>query len=158
MNERAKRALDALAKGNNGRLTPTAVVEAAKPQRSPLHRYFTWDDRQAAASYREDQARNLIQQYRYVVTTTPFHISAPMYVRDPSVPANEQGYISLPRLRTDEELARDFFVSECSRVGAALRRVQEIAHALGMRGEVDKLLRQVEVLSGRAQQQPHGSA
>lgn len=152
MNERAKRALDALAKKNNDRLTPTAVVEAARSVRSPLHGYFTWDDRQAAAAYREEQARNLIQQYRYVVTTTPFHISAPMYVRDPSVPAVEQGYISLPRLRTNEELARDFIVSEFGRVGAALRRAREIAHALGLKDEIETLLRQVEQLSGRAQQ------
>jgi hypothetical protein len=152
MNERAKKALDALAKSNNDRLTPAAVVEAARPARSPLHDYFNWDDRAAAASYREEQARNLIQSYRYVVTTTPYHISAPMYVRDPSVPAQEQGYISLPRLRTDEELARECIVTEMGRVGAMLRRALEISHALNMRKDIEKLLRQVEQLAGRAQQ------
>lgn len=43
-----------------GSLTPATVVEAASGSRSPLHRYFTWDDSLAAAKYREWQARVLI--------------------------------------------------------------------------------------------------
>lgn len=43
-----------------GIITPKTVVEAAASPRSPIHKYFTWDDTKAAALFREDQARKLI--------------------------------------------------------------------------------------------------
>lgn len=41
-------------------VTPQAVVEAARPKTSPLHRYFEWDNTKAAENYRKWQARELI--------------------------------------------------------------------------------------------------
>jgi hypothetical protein len=49
-----------LAKRNNGVLTAEAVVEAARPESSPLHTAFTWDNDEAAEKWRLHQARNLI--------------------------------------------------------------------------------------------------
>jgi len=43
-----------------GRATEAAVVEAARPQISALHRFFEWDDTRAAAAHRESQARRLV--------------------------------------------------------------------------------------------------
>lgn len=43
-----------------GLLLPEDVVEAAKPETSPLHTYFEWDDSEAAHRYRIWQARMLI--------------------------------------------------------------------------------------------------
>ncbi|HTI78936.1 MAG TPA: hypothetical protein VL614_00645 [Acetobacteraceae bacterium] len=151
MNDRARRALDAIAARNKGRLTPNEVVAAAKSPRSPLHRHFTWDDRKAAASWRLDEARTLIASYEYVLTVSPFVVKAPMFVRDPTM-APLQGYISTARLRTDEQLAREVLLAEFDRALAALRRAKEVAHAIGMGREVEQLHFQVEQLSGRAQQ------
>lgn len=50
-----------LASGNAGVLQPEAVVEAARPDDSPLHSSFTWDDTEAAHQYRLWQARVLIR-------------------------------------------------------------------------------------------------
>lgn len=44
-----------------GKLLPKDVVEAARPATSPLHAHFEWDDSEAAAKYRIDQARALIR-------------------------------------------------------------------------------------------------
>lgn len=44
----------------NGIIRPADVVNAAKPKNSPLHRFFEWDDKVAAAKYREQEARHLI--------------------------------------------------------------------------------------------------
>lgn len=41
-------------------ITPKIVVERASSPRSPLHRYFEWNNTQAAERYREWQARSLI--------------------------------------------------------------------------------------------------
>ncbi len=41
-------------------VTPKAVVAVASNPRSPLHKFFEWDDTEAAQKYREWQARFLI--------------------------------------------------------------------------------------------------
>lgn len=43
------------------RLTPANVVAAARPEASPLHRGFEWDDSAAAEAYRLDQARYILR-------------------------------------------------------------------------------------------------
>jgi hypothetical protein len=149
MNARAQKALDALAK--NGRLTADAIVEAARPARSALHEYFTWDQADAADKCRLDEARRLIRSYEVVIITTPFVVRAPVYVRDPSV-GGEQGYISAAKLRTDADLARDVIIQEFERALGALRRAKAVAHAIGMEREVERLHAQVEHVAGRASQ------
>lgn len=46
-----------------GSLTPQAVVESARSEKSPLHNFFDWDDESAGGKYRLEQARSLIQSY-----------------------------------------------------------------------------------------------
>lgn len=46
--------------GEEGRLTPRNVVEEARPEDSPLHPEFDWDDAIAAEKWREKQAHLLI--------------------------------------------------------------------------------------------------
>lgn len=55
-------------KDPDGILHPEEVVEAAAPESSPLHDYFTWDDTEAARQHRLNQARHLI---RVTVTVLP---------------------------------------------------------------------------------------
>ncbi len=44
----------------DGLLLPQTVVDYATPEDSPLHKYFNWDDSQAAKAWRIHQARMLI--------------------------------------------------------------------------------------------------
>lgn len=44
-----------------GPLTPPRVVEIARPDTSPLHHAFEWDDEKAAQAHREEQARYLLR-------------------------------------------------------------------------------------------------
>ena len=46
--------------GNEGRLTPKNVVDEARPEESPLHPEFEWDDAVAAEKWRKKQAQLLI--------------------------------------------------------------------------------------------------
>jgi len=55
-----RRELARIARANGGILMPSAVVEAARPESSPLHSRFEWDDGEAANAYRLWQARQLI--------------------------------------------------------------------------------------------------
>ncbi len=45
----------------DGTVQPNAVVEEARPQTSPLHSNFEWDDGQAAIKFRLEQARHLVR-------------------------------------------------------------------------------------------------
>lgn len=63
--------LERIREENNGLLTVTAVVEAAKDETSPLHKHFDWDDTHAAEKYREWQARALIQKCKITVENRP---------------------------------------------------------------------------------------
>jgi hypothetical protein len=49
-----------------GELTPAMVVEAARPEDSPIHGHFEWDDDVAAEAHRRDQARRLIRKVKVV--------------------------------------------------------------------------------------------
>lgn len=55
------RELNRIAKKSKGLLIPEKVVEEAKPEDSPLHSQFNWDDTEAARQYRIYQAKNLIR-------------------------------------------------------------------------------------------------
>lgn len=52
----------------NGVITAKAVVQRAKNESSPLHRFFNWDDTKAANEYRLWQARMIVAR---VYVSTP---------------------------------------------------------------------------------------
>jgi len=75
-----------------GAITPEAVVDSARPEDSPLHPCFTWDDRVAAEEFRKSEARNLVRVVR---------VEAPEAA--PSIPA----FVNVQQ--TDEGAARTTF-------------------------------------------------
>lgn len=123
-----------------GALTPDVVVQDAQKATSPLHHVFEWDDAVAGVKYRIAQARHLIASHRVFIERRETVIAAPAYVRDPSVSARDQGYISTARLSTDKDLARSALVSEAARAAAYLERVRALAVALDLEDEVDEIL------------------
>lgn len=52
----------------HGRLTPEIVVEEASAEGHPLHTHFEWDDVEAAALYRINQASALIRRVNITLT------------------------------------------------------------------------------------------
>lgn len=146
-----EQALWELADANAGRLTPDLVLEAASDPDSPLHSYFTWDDAEAAHKRRLDEARTLIRAVKVEVKTKFFTLHAPAFVRDPRVPAEQQGYTSLGRLKSDEDMAREAVVSEFARAAAALNRARSVATALDLVEAIDELTDRVGILRDRVQ-------
>jgi hypothetical protein len=139
-------ALQSLADRNGGRITPTQVVAAAKDKTSPLHRCFTWDDAVAGHRHRLNEARELIQSIRVITHKEQRVVRGIAYVRDPEAAANQQGYISTAKLRTDEDLARAALVEEFSRAAAALRRAMAVAEVLQMKDEVERFVSGIDAL------------
>lgn len=60
-----------------GELDPKEVLEAARPPTSPLHKYFNWDDTNAAEAFRVWQARKLIKSVVLVVESLATEADAP---------------------------------------------------------------------------------
>lgn len=146
--------LSELEHANGGRLTPSAVVEDAKNPDSPMHGCFEWDTDKAAYAYWIIQARDLITSIKVVQRTETVNVRAVYYVRDPSAGDGEQGYVSVPTLRTDADMAREALVSEFSRVADMLRRAREIAAALSAQADVEDLLVRVVGLRQRFMEPP----
>lgn len=96
MNEAARKALEQI-EAERGELTTEDVVAAARPADSPLHDYFEWRETQAAAKYRLEQARRVIQRYRVE------------FISPKQITRSVRGYASVKR--TDDGGERRVFVS-----------------------------------------------
>jgi hypothetical protein len=138
-----REALLALADLHQGRVTPEMVVEAARDPSSPLHSAFTWDDAQAAHEHRLTQARVLLRRVRVEIETGTRLIRVPYFTRDPEAAPQEQGYVSLARLRAQEDLSRAALVAAFGRAARALEDARSLGEALGLREEVEALRRDV---------------
>lgn len=148
--EAVRRALQALER--SCRLTPGEVVTAARDPESPLHDMFEWDDGKAAESWRLEQARGLIRSVQVKITTIENNvISVPVYVRDSSLPEDEQGYISLSSIKDNPQAARAALYVELTRVEGLLTRAESIAEACGLAGDVQSLARRTKRLRKRVQ-------
>jgi hypothetical protein len=134
-----------------GRLTPDMVVEDAKKKSSPLHAEFEWDVRKAAAAHWVDRAREIIASVTVVIRTNKVDVRSPAYVRDPSCASHEQGYVSVDRLRTDQDASRIALMAEFSRVGDYLRRARNLAVALELHEDVDRIISGVAALRSRVE-------
>lgn len=75
----------------HGVTTPSAVVEASRPEDAPLHPVFEWRDDVAAEGYRKWQARMLIKSVTVIEQRDGKEVAAPVYVHVPASEPTEQG-------------------------------------------------------------------
>ena len=54
-------------KDKDGHITTKKIVEGAKSKKSPIHKYFEWENNKAAEQFRLQQGRNLIEQVVEIV-------------------------------------------------------------------------------------------
>lgn len=152
-NHNAKKAaaamLNQMSKANGGKITPQQIVDAARNEDSPLHRFFEWDDDKAAEQYRLDQARTLLRSCQVEVTVSDRKVQVPYYVRDPEADTMDQGYVESGRLKTQEDLSREVLLTEFQRAGSQLARARRLAAYFGAVEEVDSLIEQIGLLKTR---------
>ena len=147
MNKPSRKEIDAEISriyNEKGSITPDLVIKAASDPNNVLHHLFEWDDTKASNSYRVDQARHIITSVRINIVTESRTISAVSYVRDPRLPNDQQGYISVAKLKTDKDLAKDSIRYEFQRAYAHLHRAKTHAEILGMEDQVSALLNTLE--------------
>lgn len=109
---------------NNGRLTAEDVVEDARPEDSPLHPAFEWNDDVAAEKWRAEQARYLI---RSLVVRVDRAEGEPTPIRAfVSVERDEdRSFTSLAHAMSDEELRQQVLNRAWAELLAWRRRYQE---------------------------------
>lgn len=61
------RVVEGLRKQHGNEISPVAIVDEARPDDSPIHPLFEWDDTEAAEAWRVHQARNALNSIRIVV-------------------------------------------------------------------------------------------
>jgi len=91
-----------LRKLHGGVLLPKSIVEDARPVGSLLHGCFEWDERKAAESFREDQARALIRQVRIIIAEDPASVPRRAYVNI-TRPNQVNGYVTTAVALSDDE-------------------------------------------------------
>lgn len=84
-----------------GLLDAEHVVQAAKPEDSPLHEHFVWDDKAAAHQARLIQAQQLIRRVRITITSSKVDISVPAYIAR----VRSVGYVSLQKMPNEDREA-----------------------------------------------------
>ena len=142
--------LQKLADENDGALTADIVVKDAKDPQSPLHTQagFEWNMSKAAEQNWLDHARFLIRSVRIVFKTETVKIKSIAYVRDPRVEPNTQGYVSVAKLKTDKDHAREALQYEIERALAHMQRAKEVAMALELEDEFQGILDSLVTLRG----------
>lgn len=141
--------LAAIAEANGGRLEVDHVIDDARDEGSPLHGRFNWNEAEAALEHWRDTARKIIASVRVIERTDKMVVSTIAYVRDPTAGSREQGYVSTASLRTKTDLARMAAMEEYARAAAAMRRAREVAEALGVEYETDRIIGDIDGLRQR---------
>lgn len=93
--------MDRLAR--EGNLTPQALVDEARPEESPLHKGFDWDDASAAEKYRRAQAVTMIRAVVVSESEIMDEGSADVKVKVFNLPQKGTSYESLKTILVDEE-------------------------------------------------------
>lgn len=127
--------LRALESGD-GRLTPARVVQDARTTRSPLHRLFNWNTKQAAEKYWLHRAREIIGAVTVVITNETTTIRSPVYVHLPE----ETGYQRVATLRSNPAQARESLIYTLEMASGHLRRALDLASPLGLQDQIDALI------------------
>lgn len=141
--EVAGEALEAIGALNGGEVVPAAVVEAAEPDDSPIHRCFEWRNDRAAQLYREDQARALIRCLVRVehVPGEPEPRPVIAYVHV----TNSEGdpcYMSSARVVSDEQLRAQAIADAMALLNGVRRRYDHLSELQGVFEAIDRAAQQ----------------
>lgn len=95
-----------------GSCPPQRLVQEAEPETSPLHPLFTWNDSEAADSWRTAQARRIIRSLRVTVVFDNSHktTTAPAFIsvgRTKATKPRGSGYRPTADVLSDKDFQRE---------------------------------------------------
>lgn len=118
----------------DGKVTPEAVVEAARSATSPLHSHFQWNNDKAAGEYRLWQARQLIAVVVFERAPNDMQRSFTSVVLEKETPSGEvvaeRAYIETKKALEDPKLRQqilDEAIKEAKHWSCKYRHFEELA-------------------------------
>ncbi len=111
------------------------VVERARPEDSPLHRYFEWKDDVAAEKYREGQARYMLRSITSIVVDisggeTEVRAFHPISLT-PEATAEPKRYLTIDEVRREHDYADQVIQDARSQLQGWARRFRVYRDILG---------------------------
>jgi len=141
VNDAARKELEIIRQKTGGFLRPMDVVDHARSKRSALHRFFEWDDSNAAEQYRLAQARAIIRVVVQVSEQTSEKVRA--FVSLQSDRNKSGGYRAFAEVVEDEALMLSL-VDQAKRELAVPERkfnhLRDIAELAGVFTAIDAAL------------------
>ncbi len=117
-------------------LEPQKIVQFAADETTALHRYFTWDDTEAARKWRIEQARRILRMVVTVVNGSTQPVRAMV-----SLSSDPRGYRPITAVLAEPELRSVLLQDAIS----DLRRVQCKYNALA---ELERVWRALDDIAG----------
>lgn len=117
--------IERLAKCHNGVLEPGHIVEDARPDTSPLHPHFQWNDSAAAEMYREGQARDLVRCLTVDISRSNLE-ARPIRAFVNVETGGERGYVSTAMAMSSRELRKQVIEKAFSELEAWRQRHAEL--------------------------------
>lgn len=140
MNCEKLKELESVRKRNGGLLTAEKVIEAARPEESPLHEDFTWDDEVAGHKCRLQEAEGLIRSFKIVereITREVRSYGVCYYTPSPLAP---KGYaVTEDLLRGPER--RDTLLQEMNRCAGHVARLAGYLEMAGLGATAAKVVK-----------------
>ena len=121
----------------HGAVKAELVLDAGRPENSPIHAYFTWDDGEAAEKHRISEAQTLIRSVRVIRDDMPAQEQpAVRYLL--SVEATEgetrfegKAYLPLPDIKNNPEYRRQVLQDALSEFRSLQRKYRDLEAELG---------------------------
>lgn len=131
-------ALEAIRAENRGALAPSDVVESATNKASVLHRYFEWDDIEAAHQWRVEQARDLIRSVCVVVEEAG-DVASPVraFVH---VTADDGPYVGMVEAMSDATMRKLIIERALDEVRSWRQRHKELNELAAIFAAVDRVV------------------
>lgn len=102
----AREELEKIREKSGGTLIPELVVEYAKKKNNPLHKYFSWDDSEAARLYRLQQARAVISVVVKVIPGTQTTVRAYVSVSNDRADAKKAARVAAGKPEPDDDMEK----------------------------------------------------
>ncbi len=133
-----------------GGIKPPELVDAARPDDSPLHPLFEWDDTQAAEMYRQFQARQVIN---HIIVRVERGEEEPLVYRAfvNVMPQRDDGkaerlYVEADLVMAEPDLKRQFFDEMIDDIKALQRKYSAYQDLAGIVAQLGLLVEQTEQL------------
>lgn len=122
----------------DGELTKEAFLEESRPENSPTHRLFDWDDTSAAEKYRLTQARICIQDIVVTIVRHDEPKKIHAFVNTTLGKSNKASYSNISIAMADEEKRKAVLNNALSELKAFEYKYSEYKELAGIFNEIHK--------------------